>query len=184
MSLPRILVVDDSVVVRRVLTDLIARSGEFAVAGEAADGLEALRQVHQLRPDIVTLDVAMPGLGGLEALGYIMSEAPVPVVMLSALDAPQGGELTIRALELGAVDFVRKPGHTDAMDEATLEVRLLDALRAASRVNLLSVRMLVRRAGGEPRPMPETMPATRVIVIAASTGGPRALAEVIPALLI
>jgi two-component system, chemotaxis family, protein-glutamate methylesterase/glutaminase len=182
VSLPRVLVVDDSALVRRVLSDLITRSGEFVVAGEAADGHEAIRQVHQLRPDIVTLDVAMPGLGGLEALGYIMSESPVPVVMLTALEAPHGGELTIRALELGAVDFVRKPHHADAMDEPALEGRLLEALRAANRVNLSSVRMLVRRAGGEPRPMPDTMPATRVIVIAASTGGPRALAEVIPAL--
>src|SRR5687767_14837868 len=94
---------------RKLLTEMLATSGEFRVVGTARNGLDALKQINALDPDIVTLDIEMPELGGLETLGYIMSETPRPVVMLSALDSPNGGELTMRALELGAVDFVHKP---------------------------------------------------------------------------
>src|SRR3982751_471376 len=94
---------------RKLVSEILSTSGEFRVAGTARNGLDALKQIHALDPDIVTLDVEMPELDGLQALGYIMSETPRPVVMLSALDSPNGGELTIRALELGAVAFVHKP---------------------------------------------------------------------------
>ena len=158
-------------------------SGEFRVVGTARNGLDALKQIHVLDPDIVTLDVEMPELDGLQTLGYIMSETPRPVVMLSALDSPNGGELTIRALELGAVEFVHKPGAGIPDAAEALGARLLDALRAASCVNLRGVPMLARPSlvethGG--RSVPGA--ATQAVVIAASTGGPRALAEVIPRL--
>ena len=94
---------------RKLVSEILSTSGEFRVVGTARHGLDALRQIHALDPEIVTLDIEMPELDGLQALGYIMSETPRPVVMLSALDSPNGGELTIRALELGAVDFVHKP---------------------------------------------------------------------------
>lgn len=168
---------------RKLVSDILATSGEFRAVGTARNGLDALKQIHVLDPDIVTLDVEMPELDGLQALGYIMSETPRPVVMLSALDSPNGGELTIRALELGAVDFVYKPTGParDSMD--ALRTRLIDALRAASCVNLRGVPMLARpslveRGAGRADPAA----ATHAVVIAASTGGPRALAEVIPQL--
>ena len=168
---------------RKLVSEMLATSGEFRVVGTARNGLDALKQIHALDPEIVTLDIEMPELDGLQALGYIMSETPRPVVMLSALDSPNGGELTIRALELGAVDFVHKPsaGVRDAAE--ALGPRLLDALRAASCVNLRGVPMLARPSlvesqGGRTAPGA----ATQVVVIAASTGGPRALAEVIPRL--
>jgi two-component system chemotaxis response regulator CheB len=176
-----VLVVDDSAFTRRLVSDIVSDSGEFRVVGTARNGLDALKQIHALDPDIVTLDVEMPELDGLQALGYIMSETPRPVVMLSALDSPNGGELTIRALELGAVDFVHKPtaGLRDAAE--ALAARLLEALRAASCVNLRGVPMLARPTLVERDPA-GAVPgaATHAVVIAASTGGPRALAEVIP----
>jgi two-component system, chemotaxis family, protein-glutamate methylesterase/glutaminase len=178
-----VLIVDDSAFMRKLVSEILSTSGEFRVVGTARNGLDALKQIHALDPEIVTLDVEMPELDGLQALGYIMSETPRPVVMLSALDSPHGGELTIRALELGAVDFVHKPtaGIGDAAE--ALGARLLDALRAASCVNLGGVPMLARPAlvdghGGRAGPGA----ATQAVVIAASTGGPRALAEVIPRL--
>ena len=83
-----VLIVDDSRLVRRMLVDLLESSGEFRVAGEAEDGLDAIRKVHALQPDLVTLDVQMPGLDGLQVLGYIMSEAPRAVVMLTGDGRP------------------------------------------------------------------------------------------------
>jgi two-component system chemotaxis response regulator CheB len=176
-------VVDDSAFMRRLVTDILSTSGQFRIVGTARNGLDALKQIHALDPEIVTLDVEMPELDGLQTLGYIMSETPRPVVMLSALDSPNGGELTIRALELGAVDFVHKPdiGHAHAGE--ALAARLLEALRAASCVNLRGVQMLARPSLVE-RNGAGSVPgaATQAVVIAASTGGPRALADVIPRL--
>jgi two-component system chemotaxis response regulator CheB len=168
---------------RKLVSEILSTSGEFRVVGTARHGLDALKQIHALDPDIVTLDIEMPELDGLQALGYIMSETPRPVVMLSALDSPNGGELTIRALELGAVDFVHKPGGVARDSIDVLSSRLLDALRAATFVNLRGVEVLARpplveqRTG---RAAPDS--ATNAVAIAASTGGPRALAEVIPRL--
>lgn len=168
---------------RRLVSDILSTSGEFRVVGTARNGLDALKQIHALDPEIVTLDIEMPELDGLQTLGYIMSETPRPVVMLSALDSPNGGELTIRALELGAVDFVHKPSGAIAHAGEALASRLLDALRAASCVNLRGVPMLARPPLVE-RDAAGAVPgaATHAVVIAASTGGPRALAEVIPRL--
>src|SRR4051795_700271 len=86
-----VLVVDDSAFMRRVISDILSRSDEFRVVGTARDGNDALRKVHQLDPDLVTMDVEMPGVDGLTALGYIMSETPRPVVMLSAYTVGGGG---------------------------------------------------------------------------------------------
>jgi two-component system chemotaxis response regulator CheB len=176
-------VVDDSAFMRRLVSEMLATSGEFRVVGTARNGIDALKQIHALDPDIVTLDIEMPELDGLQALGYIMSETPRPVVMLSALDSPNGGELTIRALELGAVDFVHKPAGPARETLDLLGGRLLHALRAAACVNLRGVPMLARpslvaRSSRER----DAASATHAVAIAASTGGPRALAEVIPRL--
>lgn len=181
---PSVLIVDDSALVRAVLSEIVERSGEFRVAGTAAHGLEAIRQLHALDPALVTLDVQMPVLDGLQTLGYIMSEAPRPVVMLAARDGAGGGDLALRALELGAVDFVAKPSPDGALADGELRDRLLLALRGAAASDVRAARMLARvRTGGafdrEPQPLE---PAARVVAIAASTGGPRALAEIIPAL--
>ena len=180
-----VLVVDDSAFMRKVISEMIAASTEFRVVGTARNGLDALKQIHALDPAIVTLDVEMPELDGIQALGYIMSETPRPVVMLSAAGGGPGDALTIRALELGAVDFVRKPSGPISLDVSTVRDQLLDALRAATLVNLGGVGMLARPrlAGtGAPRRAARQRVATHVVAIAASTGGPRALAEVIPAL--
>ena len=128
----RVLVVDDSAFMRRLTSQIIDDSGEFAVAGTARNGYDALKQIHELNPDIVTLDVDMPELDGLSALGYIMSETPRPVVMLSAGTTSTGHEAALKALELGAVDFVLKPSGTISLDLARIADRLLGALRAGA----------------------------------------------------
>jgi two-component system, chemotaxis family, protein-glutamate methylesterase/glutaminase len=180
---PSVLVVDDSRLVRRVLVELLESSGEFRVAGEAEDGLDAIRKIHQLNPDLVTLDVQMPGLDGLQVLGYVMSEAPRPVVILTAAGNRHNDDLTLRALELGAVDFVRKPAPDEGLQAVDLRERVLTALRAALRVNLAAAAsVLARPARARHRASGPARAATRVVVIAASTGGPRALAELVPSL--
>ena len=175
------LVVDDSAFMRKVVTEIIDASDEFRVIGTARNGHDALRQIHALEPEIVTLDVEMPELDGLQTLGYIMSETPRPVVMLSAATAAGENDPTIRALELGALDFVRKPSGPISLDIASVAEVLLNALRAALQVNLRGVDMLARPRLAEVE-APRGRVATRAIAIAASTGGPRALAEVVPGL--
>ncbi|HEU0301031.1 MAG TPA: chemotaxis response regulator protein-glutamate methylesterase [Longimicrobium sp.] len=204
-----VLVVDDSAFMRRVITDILSRTDEFRVVGTARDGNDALRKVHQLEPDLVTMDVEMPGLDGLSALGYIMSETPRPVVMLSAYTT-EGGEATMRALDYGAVDFVAKPSGTISLNLDTVADRLLQALRAAATANLSVLPVRVQRrpapapaepaaadAAAAPRPRsrsrrPRPAPAApavdtarcarTVVAIAASTGGPRALTDLVPRL--
>src|SRR3954470_652175 len=104
---------------RKLVSEILATSGEFRVVGTARNGLDALKQIHALDPEIVTLDIEMPELDGLQALGYTRGEPRRPVVMLSALDSPTGADLTIRALELAAADFLPKPNGS-ARDAAEL----------------------------------------------------------------
>ena len=181
-----VLVVDDSAFMRRVITDMVSRTDEFRVVATARNGNDALRKVHQYDPDVVTMDVEMPGLDGLGALGYIMSETPRPVVMLSA-HTVEGGEATLRALDYGAVDFVAKPSGTISLDLEKVADRLLEALRAAAAANLENIRVQVHRPGAPaaPRgPAPDAASgAGLAVAVAASTGGPRALAELVPRLL-
>ena len=183
--LPTVLVVDDSAFMRKLVSEMVDGSGEFRVIGTARNGLEALKKVHSLDPDLVTLDIEMPELDGIGVLGYIMSETPRPVVMLSGAASGPGRDLTIRALELGAVDFVKKPGGPISLDLDRVRDRLLDALRASREVNLRGMPMLARRSNAPV--VAHTLAgggswATRAVAIAASTGGPRALADLIPAL--
>lgn len=179
-----VLVVDDSAFMRKLITEMLDDSGEFRVVGTARDGLDAIAKVHALDPDLVTLDLVMPSLDGIGVLGYIMSEAPRPVVVLSAAATGDARDITIRALELGAVEFIRKPSGPISLDLAVVRSALLDALRAAGQVNLRGVGVLARPRVASPAGDPQAPEgaAQRAIVIAASTGGPRALAELIPRL--
>lgn len=180
---PRVLVVDDSAFMRRMTSQIIEASGEFTVAGTARNGYDALKRVHDLDPDIVTLDVDMPELDGLHALGYIMSEMPRPVIMLSAGTTNTGQDATLRALELGAVDFVLKPSGSISLDLRLISEQLLDALRAAGQANPAGLRMLARPSlDVAARHDESSARATHAVVIASSTGGPRSLAMIAPLL--
>lgn len=176
-----VLVVDDSALMRRVLSDIIAGSGEFRVVGAARNGLDALRKVHALQPDVVTMDLSMPELDGLGAIGYIMSETPRPVVVVSAR-AGRDCEEAIRALELGAVDLVEKPDVSTRATAGAIAAPLLAALRAAASADMARVRVLARPKTPPPRLAISHGAARVVVALAASTGGPRALGEIIPAL--
>ena len=178
-----VLVVDDSAFMRRLITEMIDAHPGFRVIGSARDGLDAMTQVRQLQPDMVTLDLEMPGLDGLRVLRRIMTESPRPIVVLSAGGA-QYGDATMRALELGAVDFVRKPSGPVSLDIALIRDRLIGALEVASRATLARPANVVDRASAvavTDSAMPGDV-ARHVVVIASSTGGPRALTEIVPRL--
>lgn len=178
-SIRTVLVVDDSALVRAILRDAINAMEGFEVVGTAGDGREAMAAVRTLAPHLVTLDVEMPGLDGLATLEAIMREAPRPVVMLSGAGTEGNVDLTLRALELGAADFVRK-GALGGPNAGMLE-RLRAALVAAAATNVRVVARPTPRmvAAIAPRPAGAARPAEAIVAIAASTGGPRALAEVV-----
>jgi two-component system chemotaxis response regulator CheB len=175
----RVLIVDDSRLMRRLIRDILESDPSLEVVGDAANGMLGVQMVHNLHPDVVTMDVEMPVLSGLEALGYIMSEIPTPVVMLTGL---KGADLAMRALDLGAVDFMSKPSGTISVDLFKVKDELLEKIKLASLANL-------RRAGTNHEEAPVTeiaapkkatvqKPASNMnwlVVVGASTGGPPAL---------
>src|SRR5688500_2746155 len=171
---------------RRLITEIVESRPEFLVIGTARDGTDALAKVRLLRPDIVTLDIEMPGIDGLSALGQIMTEMPRPVVMLSAAGSEADNSLTIRALELGAVDFVRKPSGPVSIDLVAVRSELLRAMTAASLVRVPQYATPLQIDRPEPAARSEVAvrsdPARGVVVVAASTGGPKALSEMVSTL--
>lgn len=176
----RVLVVDDSATMRALLGEYVEACAGFSVAGEAATGYQAIRLVHEIDPDIITLDLRMPDLGGVETLSYIMSEASRPVVIVSA-DTRAFAEPGVSAMLHGAVDYVAKPHDGSAEETATFRQRLRQALHAAAIARLSNPPALRawRRAGGVAK---GTRRARCLVGLAASTGGPRALAEIVPRL--
>ncbi|MET3207716.1 UNVERIFIED_CONTAM: two-component system chemotaxis response regulator CheB [Paenibacillus sp. PvR008] len=126
----RVLVVDDSAFMRKIISDLIVRDESFDIAGTAANGKEAVEKVKELQPDLVTMDVEMPEMNGLEALPLIMGVHPLPVIMLSGINE-QGMKETIMALEAGAFDFIRKPSISHAQDIQQVGKALLEQMHTA-----------------------------------------------------
>jgi two-component system chemotaxis response regulator CheB len=180
----RVLLVDDSAFVRRATERMLAPLEGVAVVGAARDGEEALAQVRALRPDLVIMDVEMPGLDGIGALERIMRECPTPVLLLSS-HTRDGAEVTLRALEAGAVDFLDKSGAGTAMMDIhalapVLREKVCAVLRARTeRREAPPAPAADGRVGRAAAPQPGRY---EVVAIGSSTGGPRALAELVPAL--
>jgi len=179
----RILIVDDSTVIRKVLGETLSGDPDLEVAGTASDGHIALQKIAQLRPDLITLDVEMPVMDGLRTLAEVRKLYPhLPVIMFSTL-TERGGAATLDALSLGASDYVTKPSNTGSMSEA------IERIRAEL---IPKIKALCAPRAAKTVPKPHERPAFRIqpriqrrieiVAIGTSTGGPNALAEVLPAI--
>ncbi len=178
----KLLVVDDSALVRKLLGKIFGAEGDFEIRF-AVNGRDALQANAQFQPDVITLDIHMPDMGGLECLNRILIERPCPVVMVSAATAA-GGEATFEALRQGAVDFVAKPVRAISLGIDELGVELVAKVRAAAAIRLrpsLRLRERVRHNLGEVKPASRPRRAssagseTGLVLVGTSTGGPPAL---------
>ena len=187
MAKIKVIVVDDSALVRSLLTEIINRQPDMACIGAASDPLVAREMIRELNPDVITLDVEMPRMDGLEFLSRLMRLRPMPVVMVSTL-TEQGAEITLRALEMGAIDFVAKPriGVSSGLNELAGDI--VDKIRVAASAHVK--RLAAPAAAGSPAagsqgqaeapraPLPR-MSTEKIICIGASTGGTEAIREVL-----
>lgn len=185
MTLIRVLVVDDSAFMRKVITDIVNTDPELEVVGKAKNGEDALQKVKELHPDVITMDVEMPGMDGLAALDQIMKVHPVPVIMLSSL-TKHGAEQTVKALQLGAVDFIPKPSGQISLDIETVRDDIVRKVKIAAGTKKKLTNFIGKeaytplRAVSIQKSIDQSSPLDKVVLIGTSTGGPKALHEVVP----
>ena len=179
-----VLVADDSAFMRRAIVKMLESEDDIAVIGTACNGEEAVTKTIALHPDVVTMDVEMPEVDGLEAVRRIVAQSRVPIIMVSA-HTREGAEITFRALELGAVDFIAKPdaAYTRIGDVAR---DLVEKVRGCAGIHVGNVPSVVIRSDVEGSASRQrryqAQPAYACVAIGASTGGPVALTQIIPAL--
>ena len=181
MARTRVLIADDSVVIRRLLSDCLGQDPEIEVAGTASNGSIALARIEQLNPDLVTLDVEMPVLNGLETLAALRkTHARLPVIMFSTL-TERGAATTLDALALGANDYVTKPCNTGSVAASLQLIReeLIPKIKALCRQGTKPSRGIKPVAPGTSN---ATLSPIAIVVIGVSTGGPNALSAVLPGL--
>ena len=172
----RVLVVDDSALMRKLIPAILERDPSIEVVGTAMDGAFALKKIDEIRPDVVTLDLEMPRMDGIETLRMIMRRTPMPVIVFST-HSKEGAYSTFKALALGAIDFVAKPKDAAAGHLDTIAVELVEKIKVAKRAaghqiptKEISDAKPVEKKGGR-----AVLPPNRIIAIGISTGGPNAL---------
>src|ERR1700746_2477890 len=182
----RVLVVDDSTFMRKVLENIYSSDEQLQVVGTAKDGREAVTMAESLKPDVITMDINMPHVDGLQATAEIMTTNPKPIVIVSS-ESREGAASTLRALELGAIEFVAKPSSGIDLDMQSVKEELLRKVRMAGKVRVVRTAsppaLTIQSATGRhtpplarvcDRPVPTSGLDQRfpVVVLAASTGGP------------
>jgi two-component system chemotaxis response regulator CheB len=186
----RVLIVDDSTFMCRVLRDIINADPQLEVVGQGRDGRDAVAMAESLKPDVITMDINMPHVDGLQATEQIMSQHPRPIVIVSS-ESREGAASTLRALELGAIDFVPKPSSGIDLDMRSVRDDLTRKLKLASKVRVVrtatrSKSVAPASAGSVVRNPHATASQTGdkspIVVIAASTGGPAAVTKVVEGL--
>jgi two-component system, chemotaxis family, protein-glutamate methylesterase/glutaminase len=188
----KVIVIDDSAFMRKSLTLMLESDQEIRVIATARDGNEGIEKISSLKPDIVTLDIEMPGMDGLTALKIIMDQMPVPVLMVSSLTT-ESAQATMQAFDLGAVDFISKDLSYVSINIRNIKDELIEKVKQIAQSRLVQTRFRMRRlVQSSQRKMPvvkaKTKSATfesialelRAVVLGISTGGPQALLKVIP----
>ncbi len=201
----RVLIVDDSAFMRKVLQGIVASDPLLEVCGEARDGRDAVTQTEVLKPDVISMDINMPHMDGLQATEIIMSSNPHPILIVSS-ESREGAEVTLKALQLGAIDFVAKPSGGVDLDMSSVREEICRKLKMASKVRVVrtATRSKLQQdvAAGAPRsePIPASFgqngqngrsPAAAaaakggtgkfpIVVMASSTGGPATLMQFAP----
>src|SRR5271156_1782239 len=190
----RVLVVDDSAFMCKVLQEIINSDPQLEVAGQARDGRDAVALAESLRPDVITMDINMPHVDGLQATEMIMSQHPRPIVIVSS-ESREGASSTLRALELGAIDFVPKPSNGIDLDMRSVRDELTRKLKMAAKVRVVRTATRAKVPVRTPAPVSAGSNAAAsaaaisqnggkfpIVVIAASTGGPAAVMRVVAGL--
>ena len=190
----RVLVVDDSTFMRKVLENIYNGDEQMQVIGSAKDGREAVSMAESLKPDVISMDINMPHVDGLQATAEIMTTNPKPIVIVSS-ESKEGAASTLRALELGAIEFVAKPSGGIDLDMQSVKEELLRIVRMAAKVRVVRTATRwassIQSASGSARPAAAPKPSPRppasasdqrfpVVVLAASTGGPSTVLRIAP----
>lgn len=180
MRVYRVLVVDDSLLMRQIIKDIVNSDKSFIVVGEAADGAEAIEKFRQLDPDIVTLDIEMPKINGLISLQQMLRIKPVPVIIISAY-SKAGSKIALKALEFGAFDIVEKPSGSISMDIARKKDEILQKMACGIKADIQrlinEISEVEDRSGKKSEKRDR---AANLVAIASSTGGPKSLMDIIP----
>lgn len=176
----RVVIADDSALMRKKISEILNSDQDIEVVAVARDGKELLDLVFKLKPDVVTIDIEMPVMNGIDALGYIMSEFPTPCVMISAY-ANENSNETIRALEFGAVDFIEKPSGVISTDIDKIASEIIEKVKVAVQVDLSTLKLVyAEKTKDESHIIKKPDRLQKVFVIASSTGGTQALASILP----
>jgi len=176
----KVLIIDDSAMIRKVFTQELSKDPDIEVVGTAPDPIVGRDKIVELRPDVITLDIEMPRMDGLTFLEKLMTHYPMPVVVVSSL-AKKGGDVALRAIELGAVEVISKPGSAYSMGD--MSEQLIEKVKAAARVKIFrspaKSALGVRETAGANVASMNVRTTNKIIAIGASTGGTEALREVI-----
>lgn len=170
----KVLVVDDSRFMLAAVTHILKSDPEIEVSGTAVDGVDALKKVGELRPDVVLLDIDMPVMDGLTALSYIMTKYPTPVVMLSGL-AEKDARIAILSVERGAVDFIPKPSGVISYDIETIRDEIIRKVKIAAEVDVKRISLILPPLPSHLEGLSKEEGKKEIVVIGASTGGPKAV---------